>query len=168
MADTTATTGQISLDDFREGLLVNFDEAFTKVTGIFLDQGTSMFETLATVSAAEASRPVGGGCATIAAQVNHTWFYLDLMSRIGRGEEVGRPDWDSSWDVGAVDEAEWQRLIDQLRSVHDEVRIFIQTFEGWNADFVGGAFGMLAHCAYHLGEIRTGLCTVKGNRDKSA
>ena len=81
MADTTATTGQISLDDFRSALLVNWDEAFTNVTGIFLDQGTSMFETLATISAEEASRPVGGGCTTIAAQVNHTWFYLDLMNR---------------------------------------------------------------------------------------
>src|SRR5690606_30675572 len=87
MADTTATTGQISLDDFRSALLVNWDEAFTNVTGIFLDQGTSMFETLATISAEEASRPVGGGCATIAAQVNHTWFYLDLMNRLGRGED---------------------------------------------------------------------------------
>ena len=168
MADTTATTGQISLDDFRSALLVNWDEAFTNVTGIFLDQGTSMFETLATISAEEASRPVGGGCATIAAQVNHTWFYLDLMNRLGRGEDVGRPDWDGSWDVGAVDDAEWQRLIDQLRAAHDEVRTFIETFEGWNERFVGGAFGMLAHCAYHLGEIRAGLCTVKGNRDKSA
>lgn len=168
MADTTATTGQISLDDFRAGLLVNFDEAFTSVTGIFLDQGTSMFETLATITAEEASQPVGGGCANIAAQVNHTWYYLDLTNRLGRGEDVGTPDWDGSWDVGAVDDAEWQRLIDQLRAAHDEVRTFIQTFEGWNEDFVGGAFGLLAHCAYHLGEIRAGLCTVKGNRDKGA
>lgn len=168
MADTTATTGQISLDEFRAGLLVNFDEAFTKVTGIFLDQGTSMFETLATISAEEASRPVGGGCANIAAQVHHTWFYLDLMNRMGRGEDVGRPDWDGSWAVGAVDDAEWQRLVDELRAAHDEVRTFIQTFEGWNQDFVSGAFGMLAHCAYHLGEIRAGLCSVKGNRDKGA
>jgi hypothetical protein len=168
MADTTATTGQIALDDFRSALLVNWDEAFTSVTGIFLDKGTSMFETLATISAEEASRPVGDGCSNIAAQVNHAWFYLDLLNRMGRGEDVGRPDWDGSWDVGEVDEAEWQRLIDQLRAAHDEVRTFITAFEGWDERFIGGAFGMLAHCAYHLGEIRAGLCTVKGNRDKSA
>ena len=169
MADTTVTTGQIALADFRAALLVNWDEAFTSVTGIFLDKGNSMFETLATISAEEASRPVGGGCSNIAAQVNHTTFYLDILNRLGRGEDVPRPiDWDGSWDVGEVDAAEWQRLVDQLRAARDEVRTFITTFEGWNEDMIGGAFGMLAHCAYHLGEIRAGLCTVKGNRDKSA
>ncbi len=139
------------------------------MTGIFLDKGTSMFETLATITAEEASRPVGGGCATIAAQVHHTWFYLDLMNRLGRGEDVPRPvDWDGSWQVGEVDDAEWQRMIDRLREASDEARTFITTFEGWNEHFIGGAFGMVAHCAYHLGEIRSGLCTVKGNRAKGA
>ncbi|MDQ3524712.1 MAG: hypothetical protein M3451_06625, partial [Chloroflexota bacterium] len=66
MATQTST---IALDDFRSGFLINWEETFTDVTGIFLDRGTSMFETLATISAEEASRPVGGGCANIAAQV---------------------------------------------------------------------------------------------------
>ena len=160
----TSTTGQISLDDFRSALLVNWDEAFTSVTGIFLDKGTSMFETLATISADEASRPVGGGCASIAAQVNHTWFYLDLMNRMGRGEDVGAPDWEGSWQVGEVDHDTWEAMITRLRDAHDEVRTFILTFDGWNERMIGGAFGMLAHCAYHLGEIRTGLCTIKRDR----
>lgn len=168
MADQTTSTGHISLDHFRSGLLLNWEEAFTDVTGIFLDKGTSMFETLATISAEEASRPVGGGCANIAAQVNHTWYYLDLMNRMGRGEDVGTPDWDGSWQVGEVDDAEWQRLIDQLRGAYDEVKTFITTFDDWNEWMIGGAFGMLAHCAYHLGEIRTGLCTIKGNRGMAA
>lgn len=170
MADGTATTtGHIALADFRAALLVNWDEAFTNVSGIFLDRGTSFFETLETISAEEASRPVGGGCSNIAAQVNHTTFYLDILNRLGRGEDVPRPiDWDGSWDVGAVDDAEWQRLVDQLRDAHDEVRTFIATFENWDERMVGGAFGMLAHCAYHLGEIRAGLCSVKGHRDKGA
>lgn len=162
------SAGQISVDDFRAGFLVNWTEAFERVTGIFLDGGTSMFETLATISAEEASKPVGGGCANIAAQVNHTWYYLDLMNRIGRGEDVGKPDWDGSWQVGEVDDAEWRRLIDQLRSAYEEVERFASSFEGWNERMIGGAFGMLAHCAYHLGEIRTGLCVIKGHRDKGA
>jgi len=170
MTEQTATSaGQISVEAFRAALQQNWKEAFEEVTGIFLDRGTSMFETLATISAEEASRPVGGGCSNIAAQVNHVWFYLDIMNRLGRGEDVPRPvDWDSSWDVGEVDEAEWQRLIDQLRSACEEVSRFIASFDNWDERMIGGAFGMLAHTAYHLGEIRTGLCTVKGNRDKGA
>ncbi len=35
-----------------------FDETFEQVQGMYLDKGTSLFETLATVTAEEASRPV--------------------------------------------------------------------------------------------------------------
>jgi len=169
MTEQTATSaGQISVADFRAALQLNWREAFEDVTGIFLDKGTSMFETLATISAEEASRAVGGGCSNIAAQVNHVWFYLDLMNRMGRGEDVGRPDWDGSWQVGEVDEVEWQRLVAQLRDAYEEASGFIANFDGWNERMIGGAFGMLAHTAYHLGEIRTGLCTVKGNRNQGA
>lgn len=163
-----AQTSEIPLEDFRSGFLVNWEEVFIDVTGIFLDKGTSIFETLATISAEEASTPVGGGCANIAAQVNHVWFYLDLTNRMGRGEDVGKPDWDGSWQVGEVDAAEWQRLIDQLRGAYEEVKTFASSFERWDERFIGGAFGMLAHCAYHLGEIRTGLCVIKGNRGHGA
>ena len=161
-------TAQISLEDFRVGLLENFEEAFENVNGIFLDKGTSMFETLATISAEEASKPVGGGCANFAAQVNHTCFYMGLIVQDGRGEKIGKIDWDATWDVGEVDEAEWQRLIDQLHDAYEEVKVFVSSFERWDEDFIGSAFGTLAHCAYHLGEIRAGLCVVKGNRDKCA
>jgi hypothetical protein len=167
MTDQSITAGYISLDDFRSAFLVNWDEAFTSVTGIFLDKGDSMFETLATISAEEASRPIGGGCASIAAQVNHVWFYLDLLNRRGRGEDVGRPDWEGSWQVGEVDDVAWQAMISRLRDAKDEVIAFVTTFEAWDERMIGGAFGMLAHCAYHLGEIRTGLCTIKGDRDRS-
>lgn len=161
-------TKHIALEDFRAGFLVNWEETFEKVTGIFLDRGTSMFKTLATISAEEASKPVGGGCANVAAQVNHVTFYMGLMVREGRGEEIGEIDWDATWDVGKVDDAGWQRLIDELHSACDEVKLFVSTYEDWDEEFIGDAFGMLAHCAYHLGEIRAGLCVIKGNRDKGA
>jgi hypothetical protein len=31
-----------------------------------------------------------------------------------------------------------------------------------NDDFVGGAFAMVAHNAYHLGQIREAMCVVRG------
>lgn len=57
------------------------DETFDNVHGFFLDKGTSMFETLAAISAEEASIPVGGKCPTLAAQVKHVAFYLDVLER---------------------------------------------------------------------------------------
>ena len=64
---------------FTGALYLLLDETFDHVQGIFLDPGTSLFETLATISAAKASIPVGGKCATLAAQVKHVAFYLDVL-----------------------------------------------------------------------------------------
>jgi len=71
----------IQSEHFKQALYAILDETFDDVKGIYLDKGTSMFETLATVSAEEASIPVGGKCATLAAQVKHTAFYLDVLER---------------------------------------------------------------------------------------
>jgi hypothetical protein len=157
-------TNQISIEAFRAGLLIVLDETFEHVHGIFLDRHTSLFETLATISAAEASRPVGDGCATLAAQVNHTRFYLDTIMQLGRGELSGKVDWGSSWQVGAVSEEEWQELIARLRRSYEETKAFAGSFEQWDEDFIAGAFGIVAHCAYHLGEVRQALCVIKGDR----
>jgi len=36
------------------------------------------------------------------------------------------------------------------------------TTEWDNDDIVGGAFAMIAHTAYHLGQIREAMCVVRG------
>ena len=41
--------------------------------------------------------------------------------------------------------------------IYQNVRTFACTFDRWDAQFVGSAFALLGHCAYHLGEIRQGL-----------
>ncbi len=65
---------QIQTEHFTKALYGLLDETFDNVHGFFLDPGTSMFETLATISAEKASVPVGGKCATLAAQVKHVTF----------------------------------------------------------------------------------------------
>ena len=76
-----------------------------------LDRGASMFETLALVSAEEASKPVSSQSASLAAQVNHVCFYMEDV--INQQEEA---DWAGSWRIGAVTDAEWLDLIARLRS----------------------------------------------------
>jgi len=159
---------QIPVASFRAALLALLDETFIEVKGIYLDRGTSMLETLATVSAEEASRPVGGGCASLAAQVNHTAFYIDIADKYSRGEAPVNVDWDASWDVCAVSDDEWQALMQRLRDAYETTRTFASTREAWNEDYIGGAFAIIAHCAYHLGEIRQALCIIKGDRTKAA
>ena len=158
--DTTVTTA-VSHADFRAALLEVLDEAFDNVHGSFLDKGDSLFETLAGISAAEASQPLGPRSGNIAAKVNHIRFYLDAIAANAAAGEWIPADWESSWRVGTVDDAEWQSLIDRLRATYEGLKAFVRTNEMWNEQFVAGAFGIVAHTAYHLGEIRQALNVVK-------
>jgi hypothetical protein len=115
-----------------------------------------MFETLATITAEEASIPISSQSASLAAQVNHVRFYIDALL-----EQRQNADWAGSWRVGTVTEAEWQDLIARLQSSTEQARTFIQTFDGWDERFMGGAIAIVAHCAYHLGEIRQGICVLR-------
>jgi len=67
-------------------LFAVLDETFERVDGIYLDKGTSLFETLATVTVDEASQPISLQCASIAAQVNHVRYYLEVLSGYMRGQ----------------------------------------------------------------------------------
>ena len=69
--------------DFTNNLFAFMEETFEpKHHGIYLDRGTSLFETLDRVSAEEASIPVGGKCASLAAQVAHVIFYIESMGAL--------------------------------------------------------------------------------------
>lgn len=75
---------------FSSALFEFLDETFETHHGFYLDKGTSLFETLSTVSATEASQPVSASCASIAAQVNHV-TYLSRRVAVGhRGQGVRR------------------------------------------------------------------------------
>ncbi|MCB8979204.1 MAG: DinB family protein [Ardenticatenaceae bacterium] len=153
----------IDSDLFKKSLYMLLDETFDKVQGIFLDKGTSFFETLATISAEEASIPVGGKCATLAAQVKHTAFYLDVLEENVRTQKFERVDWGKIWrEVTAVSPQEWQTIQDELRDSYNRIKQLIADQGKWqNENEIGGAIAMIVHTAYHLGEIRQALCTLK-------
>ncbi len=158
---TSPAANTIAAADFRTALLGSLEEAFDQVHGYFLDKGDSLFETLAGLSAKEASQALGPRSGNIAAKVNHIRFYLDAIAANAAAGEYIRVDWASSWAIGEVNDAEWQDLVDRLRTTYDGLKGFVQTNETWNEMFVGGAFGIVAHTAYHLGEIRQALAAIK-------
>jgi hypothetical protein len=153
----------IQADHFTTALSALLDEAFDNVHGFFLDKGTSMFETLATISAEEASIPVGGRCATLAAQVKHVAFYLDVLERSVRTGTFERVDWGEIWrTTKAVTPGEWQALKIGLRASYDRIQALIRDTPDWSSEQqIGGAIASVVHTAYHLGEIRQALCTIK-------
>ena len=154
---------QIQVEHFTKTLYALLDETFDNVQGYFLDKGTSMFETLATVSAEEASVPVGGKCATLAAQVKHVAFYLDVLEQAVRTQRFERQDWDKIWrETSAVTPEEWDALKSSLRESYNRIKTLINDTTGWSDEQqIGGAIAAIAHTAYHLGEIRQALCSLK-------
>jgi len=156
-------TQQIEAGEFTKALYALLDETFDNVQGYYLDKGTSMFETLATISPAEASIPVGGKCATLAAQVKHVAFYLDVLEKTVRTQQFERQDWDKIWrETSAVTPDEWEAIKAALRDSYGRIKVLIHDTPEWASDFViGGAIAMIAHTAYHLGEIRQALCTIR-------
>jgi hypothetical protein len=150
-------------EHFTKALYNLLDETFEDVHGVFLDKGTSLFETLAGITAAEASVPVGGQCATLAAQVKHVAFYLEVVDKSVRDPNYPRVDWGEIWrTVGTVTPAEWDAIRAELRAGYERIRHLVADTPAWPSESeIGGAIGVIAHSAYHLGEIRQALCTLR-------
>ncbi|MGF1506638.1 MAG: DinB family protein [Chloroflexi bacterium] len=146
---------------FNTSMLMMLDAAFYESKGYFLDRGTSVFETLAGITAEQASQPGPGGCATIAAHVAHMIYYIEFTLRFVRGDHTD-PDWNHVWDtVSTVTEEEWQASQARLRAAVEDVRHQITSTTMWASEReMGGAIALLMHNAYHLGEIRRALCAL--------
>ncbi|GAB4161942.1 MAG: hypothetical protein Fur0021_35710 [Candidatus Promineifilaceae bacterium] len=153
----------IESEYFTKALRLLLGETFDHVQGFYLDSGTSLFETLAGISAAEASIPVGGKCATLAAQVKHVAFYLDVVDDSVRNPSAPPADWGEIWrTVSSVTPDEWQAIQAELRASYNRILQLIDDTPVWpNESYIGGAIALIAHTAYHLGEIRQALCTLQ-------
>jgi len=153
----------IQVEHFKKALLLLLDESYENVHGFYLDKNTSMFETLANISAEEASIPVGGKCATLAAQVKHVSFYLEKIALFMQDRNAPNVDWGEIWrTINVVSAEEWQAIQDELSVNYKNIRKLIESIEDWpDVDSVGIAMALVAHSAYHLGEIRQALCVLK-------
>ncbi len=153
----------IDQEKFTSQLFDILDEVFVAHHGILLDKNTSLFETLETITAAEASIPVGGKCASLAAQVKHVSFYMDVLEKWIVGPPPQNVDWGEIWrTVEKVSPEEWEAYRHELRETYERILAMLRGAPTWNdEDIIGGAMAIMVHTAYHLGEIRQALCTLK-------
>src|SRR6478672_11113851 len=81
----------------------------------YLDRGVGIIPTLTGISAEADSKEVHA--TTIAAQTEHAKFYLDRLCEFinGRTEPV---NWDDSWLIEDVDDAEWTALQTAVRKAY--------------------------------------------------
>lgn len=149
--------------EFANNLFQLMEETFeAKHHGIYLDKGTSLFETLETISAQEASIPVGWKCASLAAQVAHVIFYIESFERYALHNDNSPRDWGFIWrTVEKVTPEEWEEYKRKLKEAYQRMDKLFRENQVWNEDTIGGSLSIVIHTAYHLGEIRQALCTLK-------
>ncbi len=151
----SAMLNQLDQKLFVEALFGVLDETFSKVEGIYLDRGTSLLETLNSITAEEASRPTRPSGTTIAAHTAHVDFYLKVIGDYMQGKAASKIDWSQSWLIKTVTAGEWEALNKQLAETHDRLIQLLKSFENWNDDKrIGGALAVIAHTAFHIGAIR--------------
>ena len=147
---------------FQNVLLDLLDETFENHHGIYLDKHNGLLETLELVSSEEASIPVGGKCASLAAQVAHATFYIESFERFALQGDDSPRDWGLIWrTVEKVTPEEWQDYKSKLKAAYQRMDKLFRDNPTWNEDTMGGALSIVIHTAYHLGEIRQALCVLK-------
>jgi len=148
--------------DFANNLYLFLEETFESVHGIYLDKNTSLLEMLEGITAERASIPVGGKCASLAAQVAHVIFYIENFERYALQGDNSPADWGAIWrTVEKVTPEEWDTLRANLRNAYQRMNKLFHENKLWNEETIGGALSIVVHTAYHLGEIRQALCTLR-------
>jgi hypothetical protein len=149
-------------NEFSVLLHIFLKETFEGPEGIYLDPDTSLLQTLNTVTAEQASIPVGGNCGSIAAQVSHAIYYIESFERLALENDDGPRDWQQIWKtVEKVTPDDWELLKNKLKEAYLRLDKLFQENPVWNGDRMGGALSTIVHSAFHLGQIRQALCQVE-------
>jgi hypothetical protein len=152
MPDTVAL--EEILATLEEGLVGPLEER-----SCYLDTGCGLEETLRGISAAEASRTVGGN--SIAAHVGHILFGFRAFGSAIAGEKK-RFDWSQSMGPLVVDETEWTALRAALPDAFAALRDTITRNASASRKSMASTMSAVAHVAYHLGAIRQKLTLLRG------
>lgn len=159
-------TNRLSADKIKDAVKLLMTETFDDANGIYLDKGDSLWATLENVTAEQASIPIAPGGNSIASQVSHLIYYFELSTIFMRGETPESVDWSEAWETVIVNEEEWQDLRNALGEQQTEILKLIngtpdEMFA--DPDVLGGSYGIVAHTAFHLGQIRHALAA-QGSR----
>jgi hypothetical protein len=114
-----------------------------------------LLRSLATLTAAAASRSPSSGAPSIAAHVDHLCYGLELMNRWSDGENpFENANYSASWQRLQVSDEEWAARLDRLRTAaHGWLSVLHRPRELSDMELTGMA-ASVAHLAYHMGAIR--------------
>jgi hypothetical protein len=60
-----------------------------------------------------------------------------------------------------VTSEEWEDFKGKLKDAYYRMEKLFRGSKTWNEDTIVGSLSVVVHTAYHLGEIRQALCTLK-------
>jgi len=166
LPEQTTVSEQTLLDRLRESILECLDETFVQVHGIYLDKDCSLFPTLEGVSAQQASGSVAPDTATLAAQVEHVCFYLEVLNDVITKKEIVKVDWKEIWrTISQVTPEEWEDQQRRLQESYERIMTTLRSIDGWEGENdIAGALSVLSHTAYHLGGIRQALGAIRSSQ----
>ncbi len=146
----------IRFEDFTSNLFTLLIETFEsppRPFSAYLDQNTGLFDTLSHLSAEQASQPTTEGGTSIAAQVKHLKYYIEVFEQFLDSKKV-EADWHASWQPKEVTPEAWETLKQDLETTYQRLKRKLESIETWNDDAVGDSMAIVVHTAYHLGAIR--------------
>lgn len=158
-------TTTINAGNIKDAIKLLMAETFDNAKGIYLDKGDPLWPTLENVTAEQASIPIAPGGNSIAGQIKHMIYYFDVSSVFMRGKEPDTVDWAAAWQTVAVDEEEWNDLRRELGEWQARILEIIDTTPDEifaDPNVLGGTYGIVAHSAFHLGQIRHALAAQGG------
>lgn len=112
--------------------------------------------TIEKLSSTSASKTSGPNDNSVAAHAWHLIFALNATSDWIQGDHSPK-DWEKSWQVQKVDDAEWSKIQSKFRQDYEDFFRVIETVDLTNEEVLSGVIGAIAHVAYHLGAIRQKL-----------
>ena len=144
--------------DWKESWLELFRETFEGVApganGTYYVQGKEALIPILNGLTAEQASHRTEKTNSVAAHARHTAYYVSLMNKLNRGEEVV-PDWEGSWTVQEVTKDQWDAIRKDLKDQFTELHGAMKTgFENLDDESRTYALAQLAHAAFHLGSIR--------------
>ncbi len=105
------------------------------------------------LSAAQAGQSINEGGSTIAAHADHILLTLRMVLAMFNNQRI-EADWQSSWRLRQLSEAEWNQLKSDLRQQYQATRALIQEKPFWREEGLTQMIHHIAHTAYHASAIR--------------
>ena len=151
------THAEMPIADFTKWLTLLLTETFgvsDSAESYVLDDGQSgLLGAIRQVRATTASQSRSDEHNPIAAHCGHVLFLLETYNAFAR-DETAEIDWEKSWQVGTVNEQEWDTLRSDLQREFDTLIAGISANAQWPEQRTSASMILLTHCAYHVGEVR--------------